>query len=189
MPPKVRVQKEEIIQAALEIVRKNGSENLNARTVAAALNCSTQPVFSNFATMEELQDAVVRAAYEHYLKFLKKNVESGKYPQYKAFGMGYICFAKEEKELFRLLFMCDREGKGRESTPDWETSVQIIMAANGISRERAELMHMEMWVCVHGIATMLATSFLELKWELVEDILTDIYQGIRMRHCSEVREP
>ena len=61
----------------------------------------------------------------------------------------------------------------------------MIMAANRITREKATLMHLEMWTCVHGIATMLATSFLSFEWELISDILSDVYQGIRTRHISE----
>jgi AcrR family transcriptional regulator len=79
MPPKVRVTKEEIINAAFEIVRRSGPQALNARNVATALNCSTQPIFSNFASMEELQEAVGVAAYEMYLQFLNREVESGEY--------------------------------------------------------------------------------------------------------------
>ena len=56
MPPKVKITKEDIIKTAVELVRSNGAEALNARAVAAELNCSTQPVFSNFATMDELQN-------------------------------------------------------------------------------------------------------------------------------------
>ena len=41
MPPKVKITKEEIIEAALRIVRESGDEALNARNVAAALGCST----------------------------------------------------------------------------------------------------------------------------------------------------
>ncbi len=185
MPPKVKVTKEAIIKTALELVRINGSGALNARSIAAALGCSTQPVFSNFATMEELQEATVKAAYEQYLFFLKKEVENGKYPPYKAFGMAYIRFAKEEKELFKLLFMHDREGKELVPSPDFEESVQMIMSANGIERKKAELIHLEMWISVHGIGTMLATSFLSLDFELISNILTDIYQGIRARHLSK----
>ena len=185
MPPKVKVTKEAIIKTALELVRINGSGALNARSIAAALGCSTQPVFSNFATMEELQEATVKAAYEQYLFFLKKEVENGKYPPYKAFGMAYIRFAKEEKELFKLLFMRDREGKELVPSPDFDESVQMIMSANGIERKKAELIHLEMWVSVHGIGTMLATSFLSLDFELISNILTDIYQGIRARHLSK----
>jgi AcrR family transcriptional regulator len=185
MPPKVKITKEEIIRVSVELVKRNGEEALNARAIACAMNCSTQPIFSNFATMEELKTAVIIDAYNQYLGFIKREVESGKYPQYKAFGMAYIRFANEEKELFKLLFMCDRQGRELLPTSDFNQSVEIIMKANGVTKERAELMHLEMWVSVHGIATMLATSFLSLEWELISNMLTDLYQGIRARHIKE----
>ena len=185
MPPKVKITKEEIVRAAVALVRENGEEGINARAIAASLNCSTQPVFSNFATMDDLQEATLTAAYEIYFQFLKREVESGKYPQYKAFGMAYIRFAKEEKQLFRLLFMRDRQGKELTPSLDFEASVEMIMKANGITKEKATLMHLEMWACVHGIGTMLATSFLSLEWELISDMLTDVYQGIKARLLSE----
>lgn len=185
MPPKVKITKDDIIQTALDLLRKNGDAAINARSLASALNCSTQPIFSNFSTMEELQKAALAVAYELYLDFLKREVESGKYPQYKAFGMAYIRFAKEERELFKLLFMRDRTGEDMSPSFDFEASVQMIMKANGVSIEKARLMHMESWAFVHGIGTMLATSFLPLEWEIISDMLTDVYQGIRARHVSE----
>lgn len=185
MPPKVRITKEEIVQTAVELVRSKGEQALNARSIASALECSTQPVFSNFASMAELQEAVRAAAYDRYLGFLKSEADKGQYPQYKSFGMAYIRFAKEEKELFKLLFMCDRTGEQFKPSLDFKASVEMIMQANGFPRERAERMHLEMWTCVHGIATMLATSFLSLDWELISDMLTDVYQGIRTKHLSE----
>ena len=185
MPPKVKVTKQDIISKTLELLRKNGENAINARNIAAALGCSTQPIFSNFSSMEELEESVTAAAHERYLGFLAREVENGKYPAYKSFGMGYIRFAREERELFKHLFMCDRRGKEFKSTSDFEESVEMIMRANSISKEKAALMHLEMWVCVHGIATISATSFLDLEENLISDILSDIYQGIRARHLSE----
>ena len=185
MPPKVKITKEEIIKTAMELIRERGNEALNARAIALALGCSTQPIFSNFATMDELRDAVIEDVYERYLGFIENEIMSEKYPKYKSFGMAYIRFAAEESELFKLLFMRDREGEAEKSAPDFESSVEMIMNANGVSKERAELMHLEMWTCVHGIATMLVTSFLTLEWELISNMLTDVYQGIRSRHLSE----
>ena len=185
MPPKVKITKEDIIKTAVGLVRKNGEGAVNARAIAAELNCSTQPVFSNFATMDELQETTLSAAYDIYLHFLKNEAESGKYPQYKSFGMAYIRFAEEEKELFKFLFMRDRRGKDISPSPDFTESVEMIMKANSVTKEKAELMHLEMWSCVHGIGTMLATSFLSLDSELISDMLTDIYQGIRARHLSK----
>ncbi len=185
MAPRVKVTKEEIIKTAIELVRNNGLQSLNARGIATALNCSTQPVFSNFSNMEELQNAVVVAAYKIYLDYLKREAESGKHPEYKSFGMAYIRFAKEEKELFKLLFMRDRQGEELVPSPDFDASVELIMKANGFSREAAKLIHLEMWTCVHGIGTMLATSFLSLDEELISKILTDVYQGIRAKHVQK----
>ena len=178
MPPKVKISKEDIIKTALELVRKRGAEAINARSVAAELGCSTQPVFSNFSTMEELQSATLNAAYDIYLDFLKREAESGKYPPYKAFGMAYIRFAREEKQLFKLLFMRDRSGEDLTPMSDFTESVDMIMKANAVTKEEAELIHLEMWSCVHGIAVMLATSFLLLDTETVSRMLTDVYKGI-----------
>ena len=185
MPPKVKISREDIIKTAVELVRECGEQAINARCIASRLDCSTQPVFSNFSTMEELRKAVISSAYEHYLGFIEKEVESEKYPQYKAFGMAYVRFAKEEKELFKLLFMRDRTGEDLSPSVDFEESVNIIMKTSGVTREKAQLMHMETWTCVHGISTMLATSFLTLELELISDMITDVYQGIRARHLSE----
>ena len=135
--------------------------------------------------MNELHQAVTAYAHEIYLGFLKNEAESGKYPAYKSFGMAYIRFAKEEKELFKMLFMCDRSGGGFAPAKDFTDSVEMIMKANRISKEKAELMHLEMWTCVHGIGVMLATSFLTLDRELISGVLTDVYQGLRARHLTE----
>ena len=185
MPPKIKVTKEEIIKTTVELVRENGQNAINARAIAASLNCSTQPIFSNFESMEELEQATILSAYEIYLNFIKSEVESEKYPKYKAFGMAYIRFAKEEKELFKLLFMRDRTGEEATMSPDFEESVQMIMQANNVSYETASLMHFELWSCVHGIGTMLATSFIPLDWDDISNVLSDVYQGIRIKHLSK----
>lgn len=184
MPPKIKVTKEDIIKTTIKLVRDNGVVSINARAIASSLNCSTQPIFSNFDSMEELEEKTIFSAYELYLDFINQEVESGQYPKYKSFGMAYIRFAKEEKELFKLLFMRDRSEEEQSLSPDFDESVKMIMSANGVTDEIARLMHLELWSFVHGIATMLATSFLELEWDLISDMLTDVYQGIRSRYIK-----
>ena len=185
MPPKVKIAREEIANAALEMIRQGGEASVNARSIAAVLGCSTQPIFSNFATMEELRGAVIDTAYECYLGFIQSEVKSGRYPQYKAYGMAYIRFAREERELFKLLFMRDRTNEDTSPAIDFEEAVQIIAGANGLTLEKARLLHLEMWTCVHGIGTMLATSFLSLDTELIGRILSDVYQGALGRFTEE----
>lgn len=183
MPPKVKVTKEDIIRAAVEIVRREGHQALNARTVAAALNCSTQPVFSNFSGMDALRMAVVERADAMCQEYIDREIASGRYPPYKASGMAYIRFAKEEKELFRLLYMRDRKG---ENVPQEEElndqMANLVHQFTGLSGEDVKLFHLEMWAYVHGIASMYATGFLDLEWELVSKMITDVFQGLRKQY-------
>lgn len=186
MPPKVRITKEDIIDAAVDIVRKNGEQSINARNIATALNCSTQPVFSNFANMEELRLAIVDKADHLCQAYMKREVESGEYPPYKANGMAYIRFAKEEKELFKLLYMRDRSAETVPEETDVSSQMENIVHNNtGLEGLELKLFHLEMWAYVHGIATMIATGFLDLDWELISKMLTDSYQGLKKQFEKE----
>ena len=186
MPPKVKVTREDIVNTAVDIVREAGVASLNARTVAAQLGCSTQPIFSNFATMDELRAVVIQQAYALYQEYVRREMECGEYPPYKAGGMAYIRFAKEEKELFKLLYMCDRSGENVPSESQSFTQMTDIVRHNtGADEDTARLFHLEMWAYVHGIATMFATNYLDLEWELVSRMLTDAYLGMRKQYGME----
>ena len=52
MPPRSKITREMIIDAAYEIVRESGEGSLNARSIADRLGCSTQPVLYVFRTMD-----------------------------------------------------------------------------------------------------------------------------------------
>lgn len=186
MPPKVKITKKDIIHAAVEIVRKEGVQALNARSVAAVLGCSTQPVFSNFATMEELRQAVVEKADMISREYTDQEIAKGEYPAYKASGMAYIRFAKEEKELFKLLYMRDRSGENYPKEMIVAENIASILHQNtGLDDSVLKLFHLEMWAYVHGIASMVATGFLELDWDLVSRMLTDAYLGMRKQYGLE----
>ena len=184
MAPRVKVTKDDIINTAIDLIRNNGDGAINARAIANALNCSTQPIFSNFDSMEDLEQEVIVGIYNIYATFLKNEAESQKYPIYKAYGMAYIRFAQEERELFKILFMRDRTNEEASVSIDFEESVQMIMKSTGLSYEKAQLMHFEMWTCVHGIATMIATSFFALEWDVISQMTSDVYQGVLSRHLD-----
>ncbi len=55
MPPKAKITRDMVIDAAFEVARKTGVENINARAVSQRLYCFTQLVMYHFATIEELK--------------------------------------------------------------------------------------------------------------------------------------
>ena len=185
MPPKCRFTRDEITYAAVNVTRKAGPAGLTARALAEELGCSVKPIFGLFKNMEEVQGAVLAAAQDLYQSYLAEDMAAGNYPPYKASGMGYIRFAKEEKELFKLLFMCNRKGEPPEPGREMDVIIPLIIKNTGLSREKAELFHLELWIFVHGIASMIATSFLDWEMETVSDVLTDAYMGLKTRFCGE----
>lgn len=186
MPPKVKVTKEDIIRAAVNVIRNHGQGALNARTVAAELGCSTQPVFSNFRSMEELKQAVIAAVDQQYQNYRKREMETSQYPPYKASGMAYIRFAREETELFQLLFMRNRANEAISETSDeLEELTTVVQNNTGLSKEDAFRFHLEMWVYVHGIATMIATGYLQWDWDMISRMLTDAYQSMKQYYVKK----
>lgn len=108
MPRKNMFTREKVLAAALNLAREQGIAAVTARGLGEKLGSSSKPIFSLFENMEDVLSAVMEAANNLYQNYLKEDMTSRKYSPYKASGMAYICFAKEEKELFKLLFMRDR---------------------------------------------------------------------------------
>ena len=185
MPPKFKFTREQIVAAALEVTRKNGITGLTARGLAAELGSSAKPIFGLFQNMEEVQREVVSAANTLYRSYIKKGMADSKFPPYKASGIAYIQFAKEEKELFKLLFMRDRtDEKIQENREEIRPILDLIMKNLGIDENEAYFFHLELWLYVHGIATMIATNYLEWDIEFIDKALTDAYQGLKNRYVT-----
>ena len=182
MPPKSKVTRERIVQTALEMVCSDGMETLNARALAARIGCSTQPIFSNFSTMEELRENVMQQALARYGAYQQRSREQTECPLYKASGLAYIRFAVEQPQLFRLLFMCSRTPQQMAAgSEEVEEVLAIIRSATGYPHEKALRFHLEQWAFVHGVAVMMVTNYLTLSWPQIDAAMTDVYQGLRSR--------
>ena len=178
MPPKFKFTRDEITNAALNVTRKNGISGLTARALAAELGCSVKPIFGLFKNMEEVGQEVFIASDLLYQNYLREDMAKGKYSP-------YIRFAKEERELFKLLFMRDRSReKIEENKEEIRPLMQLIQQNLGISEDEAYLFHLEMWLYVHGIATMIATSYLDWDDEFISRVLTDAYMGLKYRYTE-----
>lgn len=179
MPPKVKVTRDDILDAALALVREEGTEALTTRAVAARLKCSTQPIFSNFPNMDGLRRAVLEKAYAMYAKRTFDAMQSGRFPPYKASGMAYIEFAVDEPQLFRMLYMRDRAGEERiDDTAESEQIIGVMMKSNGLTYEKAHRLHETMWVFVHGLAVLYATGFEIYDEQKTSEMLSDAYYGV-----------
>lgn len=186
MARKVMFTKEIILNAALDITREKGFKAVTARAIGNKLGTSYRPICSFFENMADVQKAVMEKANEIHRNYLKEDMSKGEYPPYKASGMAYIRFAREEKELFKLLFMRDRTGEYKTRIADeTEMLVDLICKQVDTTREKAKLFYLEMWAYVHGIAAMIATNFYDWSEELISQTLTDMYQGLKYKYENQ----
>lgn len=100
-PRNMQFGHDEIIEAAFELVRENGWAGFSVTAVAKAIKSSTMPIYSQFANVRELEDAVCIKAME-LLKERMLDVRTG--DRWIDQGINYVRFAEEERFLFRCFW-------------------------------------------------------------------------------------
>lgn len=143
--------KEEIAAKALQIVRENGVEALSARSLGAALGCSSRPIFTVFRSMEEVEAEVRTAARKMFAAYVDDVTDY--MPAFKEFGMRLVRFACEEKNLFHYLFL-HKEAVSEGIHPKAVECLESICTDYGISKEQAEKLFLQMWIYTCGLALM-----------------------------------
>ncbi len=101
MPPKVKFERESIINAAFEIVRKKSWKGLSARSIAQELNSSTEPIYSHLKSMEIIEEEIFKRAWLLFEKYMTASVTGDKWIDQ---GIGHLQFAKEEGALYTAIF-------------------------------------------------------------------------------------
>ena len=176
----LKITKEMITDAALEVIRKDGTESLNARSIAKTLGCSTQPVLYQFQTMEELIHATYAKADQIHTQAI---LPKGKWENpLLELGMNYIRFACEEKNLFRFLFQSDHfAGKdlpGLTADPESDELIQMVSQEFGCSLEQAQMKFQILFVAVHGYASLLANNAMTYDEAQCASMLEKLYKGV-----------
>lgn len=176
MPAKRKIQKEDILQASISIISHEGLSALNARKIAKKLSCSTQPLFYIYKNMDDLKKDVIDEIVKIFDREVLKS-ETGQL-EYKDIGINYIRFAKEEPELFKLIF-------NNEMNEEAFCFINLFNSANkifetiskqtGMSNKDAKQFHLRMWLYVNGIASLVAHQTVEFMNEEIAGLLKDQY--------------
>ena len=176
-----KVTKEMIIEAAFEIAKEIGAENITARTVSQKIGCSTQPVLYHFKTIEEVRIAAHKKASEFHINYVT-NI-SGKYerPMLEV-GMRHIQFAAKERNLFRFLFHSNYYTD--ISLSDWLTRenfdslFSILKRQAKADQQQDYYIFSQIFLVTHGIASLLANNTIVYDEAYCINTLSNAYWGI-----------
>ncbi len=185
MAPKNKFTKEEMVAAALRVVRGKGIDGLTAKTMADALGASTQPVFTCFGSMDGVRQEVYAATLRVYEGYAGAGLQE-EIP-FLGVGMQYIRFAREEP-LYRLLFLTQEQGQESLAVSSMRHLQELVrpslMGIYHITAEEADVYFRDMWLAAHSISTLIVTGGCPYSDLDIGQILTGFSVGI----CKAIKE-
>lgn len=177
MPSSPKIKKEDMLQAALKLVAKNGYAALNIKAVAKELGCSTAPISWQFGGMDGLREELIPFV-ERYVEDTYYSRCENEFTTFEQRGKGTIDLALENPNLFHFLYTGQRSqllSTGFEfQTNDQDTfnMFQKMAEMLGITPKQVMDFAMTMMVYTQGIGTLIASG-------IVKDTKENMY---RMLH-------
>lgn len=185
MPPVIRYTYDAVLSAAFELVRRDGISAFNARSVAQELGSSTQPIFRLFSGMDELRAGVIEMAQAKMQDYMQRALEGSKTP-YLTMGLSYVLFARDESELFKLLYMSSTSIDLNQVAPIPEELIAEIQKESGFNAEQAQALHSWLWIFTHGLAVSIATKSCCIAEDRLERILTGAYEAAVLKLQQDI---
>lgn len=179
---KMRISRDQIVEAGLSLVREEGEGKLSVRNVAARLGCSTQPIMYCYPTMAEFRaDILEKANSFHISRLVNKSDDNT--DLLIMIGINYIKFAWEEKNLFKFIAMSDKEQNAGLaeliSTDDPGGILTPLRQMYGLTADEAKNVFEALFACFHGYAALMAYSC-SAKYDALhyKKELTRVYRGL-----------
>ena len=173
MPPKQRITREMILERSYEMFCREEMEVVNARSVAKALNCSTQPIFSYFSGMQDLKTTLEEKAREQFQDALRVDDQTG--DPLVSLGCAYTRFAAEQPHLFSHLFLTMQDDT-LDPFAGGERREELIRREEehvDLTRTQTEKLCAQMSIYIHGLAVMRAAHRADFTPDAMEKMIED----------------
>ena len=158
--PKQKITKEMVVNAAFELARSEGMEQVLVKNIAGKLGCSVQPIYSYCKNMEGLRRDVIKQAERFIQEYLIAHID--KSDLFRSTGQAYIQIAKDEPNIFKIFILHQREGiSSLDELYQSETNPQtakVIADELNISISQAKMLHLNMLIYTIGIGTIFSVT-------------------------------
>ncbi len=190
MPTQAVWSRDQVLRGALDLLRKRGPGALTARTLAQKLACSTQPIYSAFSGMKDLERALLREVRRYYREYLAR--DHGGATPFENIGLGYLRFAREESRLFNWLLESGRlkvDFDAQTHSPEVQLGLDRMAqdpSLAGLHPEQIERLQRNLWIYTHGLAVLLSSGILRADEETARGYMNEMAEiAISMEHLRK----
>lgn len=177
MARKESITREILSEGAFKLLREQGEEMLTARKLASYIGCSTQPIFRIYEGMEDLNSEMFTKSKNFYEDFCRRYERKSNVP-FVDLALSYIQFAKDEPNLFRLLFLSSH---GNDNTmyeiingKENGFVIKELRSIPNLDMNNAGNIFMKVFVFMHGMACMVINGEFDLDDNETEKMLVDV---------------
>ena len=160
--------REHIIDTAYDLVRESGWSGLSTRALAKRIGCSTMPIYSQVRSVAALEGELLKRAHEALQSYQMRSFTDNPLLN---LAIGYVVFARDERQLFRFLFLdkADQVGSGQftgmraafeKNTVKAEQHSDVLNALDHIPVGSQESLIQHTWIYTHGLAMMVNAGML-----------------------------
>lgn len=174
MARKTQINKNIILQAALELLLEKGFQAVNIKTLSQKIGCSTQPIVWHFGNMNALRNELAEYAL-HYANEKMRSAANGM-EAFNNVGAAYIEMAYQEPHLFQYLYMSGDNGYLAENFDVFTSDENAVMVAQiavqlKIPIEKANTFFRNMMIYTHGLACFIASGLVKASKEEVSQMI------------------
>ena len=158
--PKQRITKEMVVDAAFEIAKSSGMEQVLVKNIADRIGCSVQPIYSYCRNMDSLRRDVAARVRCFVREYVAERIDRD--DLFRSTGRAYIQLAKEQPHLYKIFILHRREGISSledlyRAEADSGTA-GLLADKLGISAEQARQLHLNMLIYTIGIGTVFSVT-------------------------------
>ena len=159
MPPRTKFTKEAIIDAAFDIAKTEGIDNVTVRKIADKLGSSIAPIYVNFTDVEELKQDVLLKLHNIAQQMLMTQYNSNPFLN---IGIASLKFAREYSVLFKdLIFNSNRYlSRVQPSRTNMLEHMKQSSTLSGFSDEELGEILFKMQIFQFGLSVMAVNGML-----------------------------
>ena len=156
-----------LLAAAELILKRDGIEGLSLRAAAREAGVSHAAPKNHFGDLRGLLSELAAVGFQRFRAMMAAEVvtQTAALDRLDAIGMGYVTFAKQNPELFTLMFRSERLDFARPTLKEANEaafSMLAMTAADGARSGQPQALNLEQaariaaaWSMVHGFACLM----------------------------------